>query len=78
MADERKHDETTAQPQDESSKVHGDKLDPIIPRGADQKGDASAESGQQATPSRGRDAAGGEARAPEENDLTGDRGTGAR
>jgi len=27
-------------PQDESSKVHGDKLDPVIPRGADQKGDA--------------------------------------
>ena len=28
------------QPQDESTKRHGDKLDPVIPRGADQKGDA--------------------------------------
>jgi hypothetical protein len=30
------------QPQDESTKRHGDKLDPVIPRGADQKGDADA------------------------------------
>lgn len=75
MADERKRDETTARPQDESTKVHGDKLDPIIPRGADQKGDAAKD---ESTPSRGHDAAGGTPRAPEENDLTGDRGTGAR
>jgi hypothetical protein len=42
---ERDEAETTRgerlQPQDESTKVHGDKLDPVIPRGADQKGDAS-------------------------------------
>jgi hypothetical protein len=30
---------TPPQPQFESNKTHGDKLDPIIPRDADQKGD---------------------------------------
>jgi hypothetical protein len=33
----RKDDDRTTQPQDEPNKVHGDKLDPVIPRGADQK-----------------------------------------
>ena len=31
--------EATPKPQVESNKTHGDKLDPIIPRDADQKGD---------------------------------------
>jgi hypothetical protein len=31
------HAPNVAQPQDGSTKVHGDKLDPIIPRGTDQK-----------------------------------------
>jgi hypothetical protein len=65
MADERRQDDA-ARPQDESQKVHGDKLDPIIPRGADEGGGRNA------------DPAGGQERAAEENDLTGDRGTGAR
>ena len=51
MADERKQDDSAAQPQDGSSKVHGDKLDPVIPRGADQRGDADEEDG---TPSAER------------------------
>lgn len=37
------------QPQDESTKVHGDKLDPVIPRGADQKGDAGRDDSDQGT-----------------------------
>ena len=45
MADDRKRggqrDEDAARPQQESSKVHGDKLDPIIPRGADEGGEDS-------------------------------------
>lgn len=47
MASERDdRDETTgreepAREQEESYKLHGDKLEPIIPRGADQQGDAT-------------------------------------
>jgi hypothetical protein len=37
----RDNDDRVTQPQDEPNKVHGDKLDPIIPRGADQKADDS-------------------------------------
>ena len=63
MADERRQEEGAARPQEGSTKLHGDKLDPIIPRGADQRADDSEQQ-----PRRGG----------EENELTGDRGSGAR
>jgi hypothetical protein len=50
---ERDQAETTRrdppQPQQESTKVHGDKLDPVIPRGADQKDDAERDDSDQGT-----------------------------
>ena len=39
MPDDRTTREPIAQPQEESTKVHGDKLEPVIPRGADQAPD---------------------------------------
>ena len=36
MPDDRTTRAPIAQPQEESTKVHGDKLEPVIPRGADQ------------------------------------------
>lgn len=50
MTDERSSRDARAEPareQDESYKVHGDKLDPIVPRGADQTGDAGGDAGDE-------------------------------
>lgn len=40
---ERERRPEQAREQDESYKRHGDKLDPVIPRGADQRDDADEE-----------------------------------
>jgi len=42
--DDRERTRDEAQPQDDTRKYHGDKLDPVLPRGADQKGDEQRES----------------------------------